>query len=172
LVQFRLAVFAGLLLVGLSGAAGAQQIAGPLTQHNVSLQMALAMAHAAMAKCKQDGFDVSVAVVDRAGDLVALLRNDNANPHNAELARRKAYTARTFRQSSLDWENGLTAKPIQQAQRDLAQVIALGGGVPVMLGTEPIGAIGVSGSTTQDEDDLCAKAGVEAVLERQAGRHR
>ena len=64
-----------------------------LTERNISLPLALNIANAAMAACKGDGYDVSAAVVDRAGDLKVLLRADTANPHNADLARRKAYTA-------------------------------------------------------------------------------
>ena len=158
-----IAAAAGIMI---AGAGQAQQTDGLLTQHSVSLNMALAMAQEAMAKCKRDGFDVSVVVVDRAGESVVLLRNDHASPHNAELARRKAYTARTFRRTSLDWAQNLVTTPALAAQRDLAQVIALGGGVPIMLGDEPIGAIGVSGATTQEADDACAKAGLAKVGDR------
>jgi uncharacterized protein GlcG (DUF336 family) len=73
-----------------------------LTERNISLQLALSIAQAAMAACKTDGYDVSVAVVDRAGDLKVMLRADTANPHNADLARRKAYTSRTFKVPSMD----------------------------------------------------------------------
>jgi uncharacterized protein GlcG (DUF336 family) len=157
------AAAAGIFIVG---AAQAQQTEGLLTQHSVSLNMALAMAQEAMAKCKRDGFNVSVVVVDRAGESVVLLRNDHASLHNAELARRKAYTARTFKRTSLDWAQNLVTTPALAAQRDLAQVIALGGGVPIMFGDEPIGGIGVSGATTQEADDACAKAGLAKVGDR------
>jgi uncharacterized protein GlcG (DUF336 family) len=143
----------------------AQQSDGPLLQRNISLKLALTSSQAAIGSCERDGFKVSVAVVDRAGELVVLLRNDQANPHNAELARRKAYTARTFRRPSLEWEHALVATPELSAQRDLAQVIALGGGVPITVGEEVIGAIGVSGATTQEKDDACAKAGVAAIAD-------
>ncbi len=157
------AAAAGMLV---AGAVPAQQAEGLLTEHNVSLNMALAMAQEAMARCKRDGFNVSVVVVNKAGESVVLLRNDNASPHNAELARRKAYTARTFRRTSLDWAQSLVTTPALAAQRDLAQVIALGGGVPIMFGEEPIGGIGVSGATTQEVDDACAKAGLAKVTDR------
>jgi uncharacterized protein GlcG (DUF336 family) len=157
------AAAAGMLVVG---AAQAEQAEGLLTEHNVSLNMALAMAQEAMARCKRDGFNVSVVVVNKAGESVVLLRNDNASPHNVELARRKAYTARTFRRTSLDWAQSLVTTPALAAQRDLAQVIALGGGVPIMFGEEPIGGIGVSGATTQEADDVCAKAGLAKVADR------
>ena len=136
-----------------------------LTQHSVSLAMALTMAHAARVKCKADGFDVSVVVVDRAGVPILLMRSDTANPHNAGLARRKAYTALTFRQSSRDWARAVAATRAIAAQRDLKEVIALSGGEPLMWGKEPIGAIGVSGATVLNEDDRCAQAGVKSVLQ-------
>src|SRR5262245_39182097 len=88
------AVFAGAVQVPAQG-----QI---LTERNISLQLALQIANAAMAQCKADGFDVTAAVVDRAGDLKVLLRADTANPHNADLARRKAYTSRTFKVPSME----------------------------------------------------------------------
>lgn len=156
----------GLMTVLWALTAQSQQSNGPLTRHQVSLNLALTSAQAAIAACKRDGFDVSVAVVDRAGDLVVLLRNDNANPHNPELARRKAYTARTFKRSSLDWAHWLVANPAMAPQRDLAQVIALGGGVPITLGDEVIGAIGISGAPSQEADDACAKAGIAAISDR------
>ena len=76
-----------------------------LTERNISLQLARTIADASIAACKTDGFDVTVAVVDRAGDLKLLLRADTSNPHNADLARRKAYTARTFGVTSTEFRN-------------------------------------------------------------------
>ena len=111
------------------------------------------------------GAGLSVAVVDRAGALKILLRGDGAPPHGAELARRKAYTARTFRRSSLEWakrsETGLIG------QRSLAEVIPLGGGVPINAGNETIGAVGVSGTSGgQEGDDNCAKAAIAKAADQ------
>jgi uncharacterized protein GlcG (DUF336 family) len=136
------------------------QAATSLTQHNVSLNTALALAQEARASCKRDGFDVSVVVIDRTGQLVVVLKSDTAALHNVELARRKAYTARTFRMTSLEWSQLLIARPELVGLKDLPDVIALGGGVPIMLGEEPIGAIGVSGTTSQQADEACAKTAV------------
>src|ERR1700683_3639091 len=94
---------AGLMLLGSaivpSSAAGAQV----LMQRDVSLHMALTIAEAAIAECDRAGNSVSVAVVDRAGRLRVFLQGDKAAPHNIELARRKAYTARTFGRPSGEW---------------------------------------------------------------------
>jgi uncharacterized protein GlcG (DUF336 family) len=139
------------------------QASAPLVQHNVSLDMALALALGALGSCKHDGFDVSVVVIDRAGQPVVVLKSDFAGLHNVELARRKAYTARTFRRTSLEWAQILIAHPELVGQKGLPDVIALGGGVPIMLGEEPIGAIGVSGTTSQEADESCAKAAIAGI---------
>lgn len=135
----------------------------PLTQHNVSLNMAMALAQGARADCKRDGFDVSVVIIDWAGQLVVVLKSDSAGLHNVELARRKAYTARTFRRTSLEWSQFLIAHPELVGLKNLPDVIALGGGVPIMLGNEPIGAIGVSGTTSQEADESCAKGAIAGI---------
>ena len=160
----RLGSLTALLLLSSSLAQRAlAQASATLTQHNISLNMALELAQGALATCKRDGFDVSVVVIDRAGQLVVVLKSESAGLHNVELARRKAYTARTFRKTSLEWSQSLVAHPELAGQKGLADVIALGGGVPIMLGEEPIGAIGVSGTTSQEADEACAKAAVTGI---------
>ena len=134
-----------------------------LTERNISLQLALAVANAAMAQCKADGFDVTAAVVDRAGDLKVLLRADTANPHNADLARRKAYTARTFKVPSMDVAKRTNGATDLSGQRYLADIIPLGGGLPINMGSETIGAVGISGGPTQEADEKCATAAVASV---------
>jgi uncharacterized protein GlcG (DUF336 family) len=89
------------------------------------------------------------------------LRDEDATPQTAEMARRKAYTARMFRSSTIDWAKRTASDPTLTPQRDLHDVLALGGGVPIMLGNETIGAVGSSGSS-QPQDDACARAGVAA----------
>jgi uncharacterized protein GlcG (DUF336 family) len=131
-----------------------------ITQRDVGVRMGLAVAVGALDQCEKDGNSVSVAVVDRAGRLRVFLQSDQANPHNLELARRKAYTARTFGRTSAEW-----AKPELAAQRELADVIALRGGVPIKVGNETIGAVGVSGSSSEG-DEKCAMAGLAKVADQ------
>ena len=100
-----------------------------LTQRNVSTQLALAMANAAIAACKADGYDVSVVVVDRAGEVKLLMRADTANPHNADLARRKAYTAHTFDVPSMDVAKRTNGPTELSGQRFITDIIPLGGGL-------------------------------------------
>ena len=129
-----------------------------LTERNISLQLALQIAQAAMASCKADGYDVTAAVVDRAGDLKVLLRADTANPHNADLARRKAYTSRTFKVPSMEVAKRTNGPTELSGQRFLVDIIPLGGGVPINIGNDTIGAVGISGSPTQEADEKCANA--------------
>ena len=133
-----------------------------LMQRDVSLRMALTIAEAALAEC---GTTTSVAVVDRAGRLRVFLQGDNANPHNIELARRKAYTARTFRQPSAQWAQ--RTETANSGQRMLAEVIPLGGGMPINVGEDTIGGVGLSGAVGgQPKEEACAKAGIEKVADQ------
>lgn len=134
-----------------------------LTQRNVSLQLARTIADAAIAACKTDGYDVTAAVVDRAGDLKLLLRADSSNPHNADLARRKAYTSRTFSVTSMEFAKRTNGASEFSGQRFLAEVIPLGGGVPIRIGNETIGGLGLSGAPTQEADEKCAMGGLAAA---------
>jgi len=92
-----------------------------------------------------------------------LLRDEQSTSTTADMARRKAFTARVFRIPTLDFQKR-TMEPKYAAQRDVADILALGGGVPILLGNEIIGGVGSSGSS-QEQDDACAKAGVAKVAD-------
>lgn len=152
------AVFLAAALVLLPNASDAQLI----THRDLSLRMALTIAQSALDMC---GYTTSIAVVDRAGRVRALLEGDNASPHNAELARRKAYTARTFRRPSSEWAE--RTETANEGQRMLMDVIPLGGGMPINVGDETIGGVGLSGSKGgQPMEEACAKAGIAKVADQ------
>jgi uncharacterized protein GlcG (DUF336 family) len=159
----KISVLAGTVVVALllPGRAPAQ---GVVTERNLSLGLAKTIAEAALAECKSKGFNTTVAVVDRAGQVLVLLRDEQATSQVAEMARRKAYTARMFRTSTLEFQKR-TSDPGFAAQRDVSDILALGGGVPIQAGTEVIGGVASSGAN-QESDDACAKAGVAAVAEQ------
>jgi uncharacterized protein GlcG (DUF336 family) len=148
------------MLVLCPGVALAQ---GVVTQKSLSLGLAKTIAEAALAECKTKGFATSVAVVDRAGQLLVLLRDENATAQTAEMSRRKAYTARMFRTSTMEFQKR-TAEPLYAAQRDVSDILALGGGVPIQIGDDVIGGVASSGSS-QPQDDACARAGVAKVAD-------
>jgi uncharacterized protein GlcG (DUF336 family) len=148
---------AGVAVVTASAAA-AQSI---VMQKTLSLGLAKTIAEATLAECKSKGFTTSAVVVDRAGQVLVMLRDEGATAQTAEMARRKAFTARMFRTSTLEFQKR-TQDPTYAAQRDVTDILALGGGVPIQIGDEIIGGVGSSGSS-QPQDDACAKAGVAKV---------
>jgi uncharacterized protein GlcG (DUF336 family) len=158
-MSFRLAAAAATAaIMAVPGAASAQV----LMQRDVSVKMALTIAETALAEC---GSRVSVAVVDRAGRLRVFLQGDGAAPHNIELARRKAYTARTFGRTSLEWAQRTETQV--QGQRELSEVIPLQGGVPIKVGEDTIGGVGLSGAPNGGpQEEACGKAGIAKVADQ------
>jgi len=146
------------LWFALVSAAGASA-QGVVTQRVLSLPAAKAIAEAALADCVGRGFHTSVVVVDRAGNLLVVLRDERAHPVTVEMARGKAYTAGVFRTSTLEFQRNTANDPQRTPQRDVPGILALGGGVPIILDGEILGAVASSGSS-QTTDDECAKAGV------------
>ena len=140
------------------------QAQGLVTEKNISLAMAQTIANAAMAKCKEMGYRVSVTVVDRAGLPIVMLRGDGAGLHTPEGSDRKAYTARTFRQPSADFVKRMLADPASTGSKEYTRVLALGGGLPINVGDDVVGAVGVSGSPGKDDD--CSKAGIDKVADQ------
>ena len=130
-----------------------------LTERNVSMAIANAIVQGAIEECQKDGVRVAVAVVDRGGHLKAFLRNDGPGGHTIEIARRKALTARMFNRTTIEFVKW-TENPALAGLRDVADVISLGGGVPIRVGTELIGGVGVSGAPTAEKDEACANAGI------------
>jgi uncharacterized protein GlcG (DUF336 family) len=148
--------------VVLPRSAGAQV----LTHKDVSARMAWTIIEAATAHCEKEGYSITVAVVDRVGRLRAYLQGDKASLANIELARRKAYTAVTFRRPSMEWAQRTAPGSDLFGQRSLTDVIPLGGGIPIKIGEDTIGGIGVSGAPGQEKDEACAKAGLEKVADQ------
>lgn len=136
---------------------------GLVTQRNLSLAMAKTIAEATIAECREKGFHTAAVVIDRAGQVLVVLRDEQATQATVEMATRKALTARTFRMTTLEFQKR-TTDPAFAAQRNVSEMLALGGGVPIQAGNEVIGAVGSSGSS-QEQDDACAKAGVAKVSE-------
>ena len=135
---------------------------GVVMQRNLSLAMAKTIAEATLAECKSKGYNTSAAVVDRAGQVLVIMRDEQSTAQTAEMARRKAYTARMFRTTTQEFQKRTADDPARAGQRDLADILALSGGVPVQVGNDTIGAVGSAGSTLE-VDDACAKAGVAKV---------
>jgi uncharacterized protein GlcG (DUF336 family) len=129
----------------------------PLSQAGKAIQ-------ASLDACKKDGYKVTVSVVDRAGVLRAMVRADGAGPHTVDSSRKKAYTAASLRRSTTELAELITKVPTLQALRDMNdQVLVLGGGLPIEIGGEVVGGIGVGGAPGAHLDDACAQAGLDAI---------
>jgi uncharacterized protein GlcG (DUF336 family) len=134
----------------------------PLTERNVSMSMVQAIIAGAVEQCSKDGYRVSVVVVDKAGAVAGALRGDGTSPHTIEFAKMKAYTSRIRGQTSLQFMRH-TITPENAGLRQIPGVVAIGGGVPIKIGTETIGGVGVSGAPGGEKDEACALAGLERV---------
>lgn len=128
------------------------------------LTLAKKAASAALAKCREGGYQVSVAVVDRGGVLRVLIRGDGAGPHTTDSSTRKAYTATSLRRSTSHLAELITKMPAIQALRDMNDnILILGGGLPITIGGEVVGGIGVGGAPGAHLDEACAQAGLERI---------
>src|SRR3984893_12679054 len=151
-------------LMGMSVAISLSSAQGVVLQRNLSLAMAKTIAEATLAECKSRGYNTAAVVVDRAGQVLVMLRDEQGTAQMVEMARRKAYTARMFRMTTLEFQTRTTSDSPLAAQRDVADVLALGGGVPIQVNNETIGGVGSSGSS-QETDEACAKAGIAKVAD-------
>jgi uncharacterized protein GlcG (DUF336 family) len=119
---------------------------------------------ASLDACSKDGYRVSVSVVDRAGVLRAMARADGAGSHTVDSSRKKAYTAASLRRSTTELAELINKVPTLQALREINdQVLMLGGGLPIEIGGEVVGGIGVGGAPGAHLDEACAQAGLIAI---------
>jgi uncharacterized protein GlcG (DUF336 family) len=144
---------------------GAPADAQLLDHKDLSLATALTIATTAADTCKGSGYRVSVAVLGRSGEIIVHLRGDAASPHTFENSRRKAYTARTFRVPSGEIAKRYKTDPSYFAVH-LTGVIPAEGGLPIKLGDDVIGAVGVSGAQGGEKDAACGQAGIDKVADQ------
>ncbi len=152
-------LFVALLAVCASSSACAQ-----LRQHDeLTLAAANRLAGGAVEACARQGRAIVVSVLDRGGNLIALQRADGVGPHNTEASRRKAYTALSTRSATLTLARKAAADPDARNLAGLPELLLLGGGLPLMAGGQPVGAIGVAGGGGAANDHACALAALAAV---------
>ena len=162
-------------LVPITIAAGAVLLAAPavlmaqgsgtLTIKQLTPETAQKAVNAALADCRKRGYQVTVAVVDRAGNAQALVRDRHAGPHTVQTAIDKGFTAISFRTDTLEFAKLTQPGGSAYGVRQIARVVAVGGGVQITGAGQLMGAIGVSGAPTGEADELCAKAGLAAIRE-------
>ncbi|MBL8037488.1 MAG: heme-binding protein [Nitrospira sp.] len=158
-------VTAGMLCVLISLAVPYVTLADDLPKESIlPLGLATKAIQAALDVCKKDGYRVSVSVVDREGVLRAMGRADGAGSHTVDSSRKKAYTAASLRRTTSELADLITKVPTLQALRDInGEVLILGGGLPIEIGGEVVGGIGVGGAPGTHLDDACAQGGLDAI---------
>ena len=144
-------------------AAGAAQAQAVRSERNMSLELAAQIAAATVAACQANGHAVAAAVVDRAGSLRALHRADNAGPHTLSSSQAKAYTSASAKNTTLAMMDGAQKNPAAANLTQMPGFLLLGGGVPVKVGNEVIGAVGVGGAPGGHLDEQCALVGIDKV---------
>ena len=150
-----------LLAATLALAAPLAQAQAVRTERNMSLELANQIAAATVAACTANGYNVTAAVVDRAGTLRALQRADNAGPHTVGGAQAKAYTSASAKNSTAAMLENVQKNPGAATLVNIPGFLVLGGGVPIKVGNEVIGAVGASGAPGGHLDEQCANAAID-----------
>jgi uncharacterized protein GlcG (DUF336 family) len=134
-----------------------------VTERTLTADAAREAATAALDRCRKDGYQTTVTVVNRTGRVKAVLSDDNAGPHTNENSFRKAYTSITFKANSGEFGKRQAANPPPHAALHLANVTTAEGALLIRSGNEILGAIGVSGAPGGDKDAVCAQAGIDRI---------
>jgi uncharacterized protein GlcG (DUF336 family) len=141
---------------------------GVIVTHSLSLAMAQKIVDVAIDQCRKLGFHTTISVIDAAGQLKAFGRDDGTAPHTVELSRQKAYTAVTLAgrfPTTLAFADS-THSTLGSAASNIPGTVGIGGGVPIRYHDEVIGGVGSSGAVGGDKDEVCAKAGIDAVADQ------
>jgi uncharacterized protein GlcG (DUF336 family) len=155
-------VTASLLAIAAQGAA-AQAVR---TERNISLALANQVAAGAVAACATNGYAVAATVVDHAGVVRAVQRADNAGPHTLASSERKAWTSASAKAPTQAMMEGAQKNPGAANLVHLPGFLLLGGGVPIKVGNETIGAVGVGGAPGGHLDEQCAMAAIAQIQDQ------
>ena len=161
-----IARFSAFALALVASSTFAQSAPTARTERNMSLELANQIAAATVASCSAAGYAVTATVVDRAGGVRAVQRADNAGPHTLDASERKAFTSASAKNSTLAM---MEAAQKNAAAANLVHIpgfLLLGGGVPIKVGNETIGAVGVGGAPGGHLDEQCAVAALETVKDQ------
>jgi uncharacterized protein GlcG (DUF336 family) len=126
----------------------------------LTLEAAGKIAHGAVDSCRKQGIQIGVTVVDRSGDTMVFLRDTLAPRVTIEISRQKAYTAVNFNAPLSTMENRFS-KPFSVGKVD--GLVFSAGGIPIEAAGNIVGAVGVSGAATGEQDEACARDGIKAI---------
>ena len=154
---------ASLVIATLAFAAAGVQAQSVRTERNVSLALAGQIATEAVNACAANGYAVAATVVDRAGTVRAVMRADYAGPHTLDASQQKAWTSASAKNTTLAMMEGSQKNPAAANLVNIPGFLLLGGGVPIKVGNETIGAVGVGGAPGGHLDEQCAVAAIDKV---------
>jgi uncharacterized protein GlcG (DUF336 family) len=165
----RLALACALATASVGAMAQTAAPASPtvVNEPTISLNAAIEVATTALARCRADGYKVTVTVLNRHARTAVVLSEDGVNPHTIENSLRKAYTAFTTKAPSV--EMGKRAQPNLMGFLLLDKTTTIEGGLPIFAGKELVGAIGISGAPGGEKDSACAQAGLDKIAKGLAG---
>lgn len=149
----------------MAAAPGAQAADATYAVKLMAPETALKAAQGALKKCRDGGYQVAVAVLDRSGVPQVMLRDRYAGMHTPDAAAGKAWTAISFKTTSLALAESTQGNKDSSGIRQIAHVLAVGGGILVEAGGVTFGGIGVSGAPNGAADEACARAGLAAITE-------
>ncbi len=137
-----------------------------LPTHRIPAALAMEAAAEVAAACARQNYHETADVVDADGVSIAVLRADGAGAHSLDSAHAKAYTAASFKSDTLALAERAKGDDGIAPLAKLPHVMFFGGGVPIKLGDETIGAIGAAGAPGAKLDDGCARAGLDKIRDR------
>jgi uncharacterized protein GlcG (DUF336 family) len=162
----RTAAMIGAVVLALGAAPAAAGDDAFVVFKSLTPEVALEAAQATLKKCRDNGFQIAVAVVDRSGLPQVMLRDRFAGLHAPDTAVNKAYTAVSFRTASGDLAKSVRSGQLDPGLAHLPRIALLGGGLMIEAGGSVVGGIGVSGAPGGDKDEECARAGIDAIRDR------
>ena len=158
-----LAVVAALALVAALPAHADEAV---VTYKSLAPDVAFDLARTALNKCRKDGYQVAVVVVDRFGQTLVLLRDRFAGNITETVATRKALTSLNFARNSSEVARMFKTGELGPEYNRLPNILPLSGGLIIQAGGSNLGAVGISGGPPGDADENCAKAGLESVQDK------
>ncbi|MGB0084411.1 MAG: heme-binding protein [Rhodomicrobiaceae bacterium] len=144
--------------------AGAEE--GIITYKSLAPDVAFDLARAALLKCRTDGYQVAVVVIDRFGTPLVSVRDRYAGLGALEIATGKAWTAVNFTRNTSDMIKAIKDGELSAGLATLPKVTMLAGGLVIEAGGSLLGGVGVAGAPGGDKDEACAKAGLESVQDK------
>lgn len=153
-----------MIALALATAPGLALATGPAAVYDMTQELSNKLATEALSVCHAMNRQGVVAVVDRGGNLVSLIRDDNVGPHNTQAAWRKAFTALSTKTPTKQFTRQAQSSPDTVNLNTVNELLLLGGGVPIKYRGQWIGAIGLAGTGGAESDDRCGTEAINKIL--------